>query len=332
METGASLPIASESKESKATILPQYIAPSSKVNMKGRAPIWTWKKRVEAVYWKSVEKFALLPSSTAQEIARLFKEKCEFLKVAIRDLCPQVSSSTGMEDFFTIEGVIEPTWKYLYDRCTERNEAFLAVGSLISKLQAEPGDDQLLEMAHRYYSAWNPIDIIVKTFFAVFRPVEAKLILFTANERWLTMKRKDVMNEWSLLVQDSTFVLRYDKVCVQVALLVLKGSMAMRELHLHGLKKSKKNLDLLAADPEGAGAGADDSFSLQSLETSVFYCMYKEMELWEVLYDHCMADFPFSDGFMGKHPDWLAMSTISAKPMPELSSYQASVEDLDREL
>lgn len=313
--------------------LPPYVIPSLTTKLKERLPLWAWKKQVEDAYHTATQPFELLPSTTASELATLLKLKSNFLSAEIQSLCTTQDPNLPKRDLFVIDGADCPAWKYLFDRCTDQDETFRALNLLLAQLQKTPGDDHLLEMAHQAYSAWNPIHTITKTFFAVYRDLEAQWLLYTANERWSPMKRRNVLQEWNLLVEDAKFVLTYDTLCISAALLTLKGSMAMREIHLHGLEQSRKNVELLATETGGAGAGAGSNVAGTSIETSVFYCMYKKIEWWEDLYDHTMTDLPLSDGWLIKHPEWLAAAAAeTSTTRPSAYLHRTSITDIDDEI
>lgn len=279
--------------------LPYYCPPDSIKNLALRIPLWTWRLRMRAQWTKLTKNLALPTNASAQDIKTYVEQKNTLLYNALLKLCaPPPLPTRGVNELFKIEGSTEPTYRALFLRVTQGDFNMMQLEALLPQALQAPHDQVLLQNVREAYNAWEPMEAIIQIFFALFRSEEGKWMPWTSQGRWKDMKRKEVLEEWNLILEDTDFVRVYDAQCLAAVVLMLRGSMALQPLYAAALRQRRKTLKKLASSGEGAGAGAGATGPPFSIKSSLFYCLLAQVEDMEDLYEYKMSHLPLSNGWV----------------------------------
>ena len=259
----------------------------------------------------------------------MVETKTKLLHSAVLKLCaPPPIPTRGLNELFKIEGSTDSTYQTLFLRVTKGDQSYIQLQALLQQALQAPADETLMHNLYVSYDAWNPMESIIKVFFALFRSEEGKWMPWTAQDRWKDMKRPEVLQEWNLILEDPEFVSVYDTECFTAAVLCLRGSMALQPMYAATLRRRRRALKKLAENGDGAGAGA--AGPVFSIKSSLFYCVIAEIEDMEDLYEYKMSHLPLSAGWV-ETPILTLTTNISKgqaeKPETRLSAVALSALD-----
>ena len=303
--------------------LPSYLPPGDSDNPRLRSPVWVWRRDAIAASSKDLQQFAVLPTSTVQDVARLIDSVHAYAEAAAQFIC--VRPGPKKAPLFTFDGFAAETpgtWTTLFRKCVLKQQKYKDLLSLRDQCVAEPENAELFEALKLAYRSWNPVEWLTLGIVALFRSEEAKYMLWTAQSRWHDMARGKVLEEWRLILEDSDMMAQHDHECYLAALSCIRGSLAVGELRYAATFNRRAAIREFVNTSESVGAGigtqavvgagTDASASISSppvpVHATLFYHMIAAILEYEDLFGPGLEDHPLKHGWIVHHADMILIN------------------------